>query len=112
MDYKKLIKFYPIPLAIGLIFFCQTSLKETRAKCYESEIGSIVVARKNNCTLGAFYDYECKSGDILYVYGDDTLLIGDSILKMANSEYFDVYRKNNGGDFKYLRRMSIPDYPQ
>ena len=112
MDYRKLIKFYPIPLVIGAIYFCHSSLRETRLKCYESKIESIVIACKNNCTGGAFYNYECMSGDILYAYGDDTLLIGDSIVKMANSEYFDVYRSNNEGSFKYLKRFSIPDHPQ
>ena len=107
-----MIKFYPIPLAIGLIYFCQSSLRETRLKCYESKIESIVVARNNNCTLGAFYDYECKSGDILYAFGDDNILIGDSIVKMANSDYFDVYRNNNESGFKYLKRFSISDHPQ
>jgi len=88
-----------------------SSLRETRLKCYESNIESIVIARKNNCTGGAFYDYECKSGDILYAYGDDPLLIGDSIVKIANSDYFDVYRSNNEGGFKYLKRFSIPNHP-
>lgn len=75
MNFKKFIKFHPVPLAIALILFCKTSLTETRVKCYVSQIESIAVARKNNCTLGTFYDY--KSGDILYAYGDDALLIGD-----------------------------------
>jgi len=111
MNYKKLIKFHPIPLVIGVIYFCHSSLRETRLKCYESKIESIVIARKNNCTGGTYYNYECKSGDILFVFRDDTLLIGDSIVKIANSDYFDVYRSNNEGGFKYLKRFSIPNHP-
>lgn len=110
MDYKKLIKFYPIPLVIGAIYFCHSSLRETRLKCYESKIESIVIARKNNCTGGTYYNYECKSGDILFVFRDDTLLIGDSIVKIANSDYFDVYRRNDDVNFKYLKRIQMRDY--
>lgn len=106
---KKWIILWPIPVVLAFLFYCDLSFERKRKLFHENKIESLVVKRSYNCSHGTTFDYECKSGDIVVLLNSDTLLLGDSIVKMANSDYFDVYRSNNEGSFKYLKRFSIPD---
>ncbi|RRQ46196.1 hypothetical protein [Chryseobacterium sp. SC28] len=110
----KALKYYRfIPILLGMIAFCYFYLYRyvyLNSKYFEQN--------KINSKIIKVYNYENKS--LQFYYTDDycitntdtkgdTLKIGDSISKEANTESFKIYRKNQLGKYEFYKNYLMEE---
>jgi hypothetical protein len=93
---KNIWKIWPLLLILSVILFFELKGRQERKVLFNSTLNNKVIKVKNNWSGGRSYDYITDNGIVITLLNRDTLLVGDSISKVANTSRFDVYRKNNG----------------
>ena len=94
MKFNNIWKLLPVFLIIGIIIFFEKKGDTERTRFYKSNINSYIIKKKNNWSGGRSYDYITDKNIIITLLNNDTINIGDSISKEANTGDFEVYRIN------------------
>ena len=103
MKLKNMWRLSPILLVLFVIVFFELKGNRERKKLYKTELHSKVIKVKSNWTGGRSVDYITANGTIITRPNTDTLFIGDSISKEANSGEISVYR-NTHSHYELLRK--------
>lgn len=98
-------KLFPIVLVLSIILFFEIKGKQERKTFFNSSLNNKITAIKNNWTGGRSYDYVVDN-IIITLSNSDTLVIGDSIFKKANTNKFEVYRKRNG-NYEFHKHLDV-----
>ncbi|MDR0872522.1 MAG: hypothetical protein LBN27_03505 [Prevotellaceae bacterium] len=93
--YKKIWKIYPLLLILSIILFFELKWCHEGKVLFNSSLNNKVIEVKHNWSGGRSYDYITDNGIVITLLNRDTLLVGDSISKEADTFKFDVYRKKN-----------------
>lgn len=109
MKLQNIWRLFPVILIIGIIIFFEKMNNVDRKDFYKSDINSYIVKKKNNWSGGRSYDYITDKNIIITLMNSDTLKIGDSISKENNTGNFNVYRKNQLGNYKFYKNYNIPE---
>lgn len=93
MEIKKIIRFYPIAVLLGIFTYFYWSGKRNNDKFYKLKFNSLIVERNNwQLRTTEFYMQNGLRIDSNAIC-DSKLKLGDSITKEANSDLFKVYRR-------------------
>lgn len=103
---KKIWILFPILLVLSIILFFELKSRQERKALFNSNLNNKVIKVKHNWTGGRSYDYITDNGITITLLNNDTLVIGDSISKEANTGKFDVYREKNG-NYEYYKSFDI-----
>lgn len=107
MKLKKIWKLYPIVIFIGLIYFFNRKSSLERQQFFETELNNCIIAKKNNWSGGRSYNYITNNGiTIILLQRDNSIQIGDSIVKKSNSNIFNIYRKTNN-NYQFYKKHHI-----
>lgn len=108
----KTVKYYRlIPIFLGLIifgyFYIYKYVYQNSSNFYKNPIQTKIIKIRNyeNKSLQFYYtnQYCITTTDTK----NDTLQIGDSISKKANTGKFSIYRKDNFGKYKFYKNYNI-----
>lgn len=105
MDFKIIWKFFPLVIVVSVILFFEISRKQQITALFNNSLNNKVIKVKNNWT-GRSYDYVVDNGIVITLSKSKSLVVGDSIIKEANTGRFDVYREKNG-KYEYYKSFDV-----
>jgi|TARA_B110000902_G_scaffold167117_1_gene190728 hypothetical protein len=91
-NYKNILRLFPIAIVIVIIVFFESTSKNEREIFTESSLNNMIIEIKSNWSGGRSCDYITDNRIVITLRPSDSLLVGDSIVKKANSLQFVVYR--------------------
>ncbi|GAA5102800.1 hypothetical protein GCM10023210_44080 [Chryseobacterium ginsengisoli] len=109
MEIKNIWKLFPILIIVVIIFFFEYKSSNEREAFHIAKINSHIVKKKNNWSGGRSYDYLTENNITITMMNINSLTVGDSISKLANSDNFKVYRKNRFGMYEFYKNYNIND---
>lgn len=96
MRLKNIWKLFPLVLIAGTIFYFERKSFTEKNRLKDAALSNVVVKIKSNWSGGRSYDYITDNNYTITLLNNDTLQVGDSIVKKANTSNFKVYRKTKG----------------
>lgn len=109
MKINNIWKLLPIFIIIGIVIFFEWKSSDERKVFYVSGINSHITKKNNNWSGGRSYDYLTGNNITITLLNKNSLEIGDSISKIANTNHFKVYRKNRFGKYEFYKDYDIND---
>lgn len=107
MKLKKLWKLYPIVIFVGFIYFFSKKSSLERQQFLKMKLNDYVIEKKNNWSGGRSYDYITNNGIVITLLKtDNSIQIGDSIVKKNNSNIFCIHRKINN-NYQFYKKHRI-----
>lgn len=107
MNKIKILRVFIVVLIIGTIFIVEIIEFHSMKLYYLSDLNSKIITIEGNISGGRSYDYITKKGIIITLMNSDTLYVGDSIVKEKNNWVFELYRKNENGNYKFIRTYNL-----
>lgn len=109
MKISNIWKLFPIFIIIGIVIFFEWKSSNERKVFYVSDINSHITKKKNNWSGGRSYDYLTGNNITITLMNKNSLEVGDSISKIANTNNFKVYRKNRFEKYEFYKDYDIND---
>lgn len=109
MEIKNIWRLFPILIIVVIILFFEYKSSNEREAFHIADIKSHIVKKKSNWSGGRSYDYITENNITITMINTHSLIVGDSISKIANSDNFKVYRKNALGKYNFYKNYSIND---
>jgi len=101
MNIKNLWRLFPIFIIIGIIIFFERKGYSEREEFHKTAINSLITKKKSNWSGGRSYDYLTRNNIVITLLNNNLLQVGDSISKGANTDEFNVYRKNKENKYEF-----------
>lgn len=109
MNMKNIWKLFPLVLICCIIFFFNRKSSIERTQFFKTELTNCIVSKNNNWSGGRSYNYITDNGFVITLLKkDNSIQIGDSIVKKSDTNHISIYRKNNN-KYQFYKNYSIND---
>jgi hypothetical protein len=102
---KKVWNIIIVAAVVSFNLFFATKSKREREAFLRNELKNTIIKVKLNWT-GRGHDYVVDNGIVFFLYKDESLLVGDSIVKKYNTNKIDVYRRKNG-EYEFYKSLNV-----